>query len=269
MVNSPTQEETNVPDPIRPVRLAEAIAERLQTMIVEGVLKPGEKLIAERELAEALGVSRPSLREGLTILEEKGLLVTTKSGTTVARFLDRLSDPLAELLGSDDRAVADYFEYRLVMEPRATALAATRATDVDRAIIRECLEKMRAAHSTEDPTEEATWDVQLHTAIYEAAHNIFLLHIMTVLADLLRKNIFYNREQLYRRTGVRDPLLEQHIAIGEAVLAGDAAAAEQAAIAHIVFTQSTTTQIREDEARLATSLRRIERGDIVQQKTGG
>ena len=115
-------------EPIRPVRLADTIAEQIQTMILEGALKPGEKLIAERELAEALGVSRPSLREGLAILEEKGLLTTAKSGTMVARFLNRLSDPLASLLADDERVSADYFEYRLAMETEATALAARRAT---------------------------------------------------------------------------------------------------------------------------------------------
>lgn len=257
-----------MPAPVRPVRLADAIAERIQTMILEGVLKPGEKLIAERELAEALGVSRPSLREGLTILEEKGLLVTTKSGTTVTRFLDRLADPLAALLGNDERVAADYFEYRLAVETLAASLAASRATDVDRAEIKACLERMRAVHGKEDPSDEAACDVRLHTALYEAAHNIFLLHIMTVLSDLLSRNIFYSREHLYRRPGVRDALLAQHMALGEAVLTGDAVAAERAAAEHIAFTRDTIAEIRQDEMRLATSLRRVGRADIVQPGRG-
>ena len=255
-------------EPVRPIRLADTIAERIQTMILEGALKPGEKLIAERELADALGVSRPSLREGLAILEEKGLLTTTKSGTMVARFLNRLSDPLAALLADDARVSADYFEYRLAMESEATALAARRATDIDRAAIRDCLERMRVAHASEDPTDEADSDVSLHSLVYDASHNVLMLHIMTVLADLMRKNIFYNREQLYRRAGVRDALLSQHLAIGEAVLRGDPVAAERAAAEHIHFTQATISEIRMDEIRLATSLRRIDRADIVQPSRG-
>ncbi len=255
-------------EPIRPVRLADTIAERIQTMILEGALKPGEKLIAERELAESLGVSRPSLREALAILEEKGLLTISKSGTTVARFLNRFSDPLASLLADDERVSADYFEYRLAMETRATALAAQRANDIDRAAIRECLERMRVAHALEDPTDEADSDVALHGLLYDASHNVLMLHIMTVLADLMRKNIFYNREQLYRRAGVRDALLSQHMAIGEAVLRSDPIAAERAAAEHIRFTQATISEIRLDEMRLATSLRRIDRADIVQPGRG-
>ena len=232
-------------------------------MILEGVLHPGEKLNSERELAETLGVSRPSLREGLAILEQKGLLVSGRSGTTVARFLNRLTDPLAALLADDERVAADYFEYRLAMEPQAAALAARRGTEVDRAAIRTCLERMRIAHRSEDPADEADCDVTLHGLIYEAAHNVLLLHIMGVLADLMRKNIFYNREQLYRRAGVRATLLEQHLAIGAAVLAGDPLAAERTAAEHIRFTRATTEEIRLDELRLATSLRRIERRDLV------
>ena len=192
-------------EPIRPTRLADVIAERIQTMILEGALKPGEKLIAERDLAEALGVSRPSLREGLAILEEKGLLTTSKSGTTVARFLNRLSDPLASLLADDERVSADYFEYRLAMETEATALAARRANDVDRAAIRDCLDRMRVAHASEDPSDEADSDVALHSLVYGASHNVLMLHIMTVLADLMHNNIFYNRKQLYRRAGCATP----------------------------------------------------------------
>ena len=255
-------------EPIRPTRLADVIAERIQTMILEGALKPGEKLIAERDLAEALGVSRPSLREGLAILEEKGLLTTSKSGTTVARFLNRLSDPLASLLADDERVSADYFEYRLAMETEATALAARRANDVDRAAIRDCLDRMRVAHASEDPSDEADSDVALHSLVYEASHNVLMLHIMTVLADLMRKNIFFNREHLYRRAGVRDALLSQHMAIGEAVLRSDPIAAERAAAEHIRFTQATISEIRLDEMRLATSLRRIDRADIVHPGRG-
>lgn len=248
---------------IRPVPLADIIAQRIQTMIFEGVLRPGERLTPERELAEKLGVSRPSLRLALDRLEEKGLLVTGKSGTVVARFLGSLVDPLAELLADDERAAADYFEFRRSIEAHASGLAALRATEPDRAAIRACLERMQAVHGAEDPAAEADCDVELHGLIYEAAHNMLLLHIMRVLGDLMRRGIFYNREHLYSRAGVRTALLKQHLAIGAAVLAGDARAAEIAATGHINFTYATVDDIRRDELRMATSLRRIERQDLV------
>jgi GntR family transcriptional repressor for pyruvate dehydrogenase complex len=248
---------------LKPARLADAIAERIQAMILEGVLRPGEKLIAERELAARLGVSRPSLRDGLTQLEAKGLLIVGKSGTVVAPYLSKLADPLAELFRDNERVSADYFEFRSVVEAHATASAARRATQTDRDLIRECLEEMKRAHELSDPSNEFEADVRLHVAIYEAAHNVVVLHVMRALADLLRQGVFFSRESFYRRPGVRDALLEQHLRIGEAVLAGDPARAEAAAAKHIAFVCATHDEIRRDEMRQAASLRRIARQDIV------
>jgi GntR family transcriptional repressor for pyruvate dehydrogenase complex len=258
-----------LPAQIQPVRLADVIAQRLQTMILEGALKPGEKLIAERELALALGVSRPSLREALAQLEHKNLLVTTKAGTVVARFLDSHIEPLAELLREHERGAEDYLEFRLTMEVKATALAAQRATPVEREAIGACLAAMREAHDKDDPDAESRLDARLHGLIYEASHNVVMLHLMAALSDLLEDNVFYNRNQLFTRPGVRDKLLEHHLAIGEAVMAGNGAAAEAAAAGHIVFARDVIAELRQEELRQATALRRIERTDIVQAGKAG
>src|SRR5476651_2285921 len=101
---------------IRPEKLGDAIAEHLEKLILEGVLKPGEKLAPERDLALKLDVSRPSLREALEKLQSKGLIETTKAGTIVAQFLAPLSRPLAELFADKPRVTADYFEYRRIIE---------------------------------------------------------------------------------------------------------------------------------------------------------
>jgi GntR family transcriptional repressor for pyruvate dehydrogenase complex len=250
-------------EPIKTPRLADAIAERLQSLVLEGVLRPGEKLISERELALKLGVSRPSLREALGLMEAKRLFVTGKAGTFVAPIHARLVDPLAELFRDDERVSADYFEFRLTMEAHAAGLAATRATETDRALIRDCLERMREAHQAGDPNVEAEVDVRLHVAIYEATHNVVILHVLRALAELLRQGVFVNRDSFYRRPGVRDLLLAQHVQIGEAVLAGDRGRAEAAAKQHVNFVRETCDEIRLDELRQAASLRRFAREDIV------
>ena len=250
-------------DAIRPPKVADAIAERLESMILEGVLRPGERLLAERELAERLGVSRPSLREALEMLVGRGLLVTGKSGTRVAQFLSPLMKPLAALMQDKPRVTADYFEFRRIQDSYAARFAAQRATDVDREAIRNCIERMTRAHALEDPSEEGEADLDLHLLIYEAAHNVVLLHVMRALADLLRNNIFFSRSQLYVRAGVRDELLKQHIALSEAVIAGKVKDAEAAAGEHIRFTFETVEEIRRDNLRLETALNRIQRTDLV------
>jgi GntR family transcriptional repressor for pyruvate dehydrogenase complex len=248
---------------IRPAKLGDTIADHLERLILEGVLRPGEKLASERDLAAKLDVSRPSLREALEKLQSKGLIETGKSGTVVAEFLAPLTRPLAELFADKPRVTSDYFEYRRMIEGQAAALAATRATDVDRAGFLECRDRIEKAHKLDDPSEEAAADADLHQLVYEASHNVVLLHVMRVFSELLRNDILYNRAQLYRRFGVREQLLKQHFTIVDAILRGDPRAAEAAASDHIGFTSSTIEEIRRDEARIEVSLRRVSRSDLL------
>lgn len=248
---------------VQPVPLADIIAERIQTMILEGVLRPGEKLLGERELAERLGVSRPSLHQALARLEVKGLLVSTKSGTAVARFTNRLADPLAELFLAEPRITADFIEFRKTVDATAAGYAATRATQPERAAIADCAARMRAAHEACDASVAADCDAELHGLIYEASHNLMILHIMRVLGDLLRRNVFFNREALHLRAGARDLLMRQHERVSEAVISGDATAATEAMRAHMEFIGSAVEDIQREEARLATAMRRIDRKTLI------
>lgn len=248
---------------IRPPRLADQIAARLRELILQGVLRPGDRLAPERELAEKLGVSRPSLRDAVARLEASGLLVTTRAGTAVASFLAPLSEPIAALFEGDERVTTDYFEFRLMMETQAARLAALRATDVDLAAIRAQLAALEAAHGRADHGGEAAADVDLHMLIYEATHNVVLLHMMRAVADLLRRGIFYSREQFYGRPGLRDAVMAQHREIAEAVLARDPDRAEKAADDHLRFIAGAIEDIRRDEGRQSAARRRVGRGDLI------
>ena len=248
---------------IRTQRLADAIATRIEKLILEGALRPGQKLASERELAQRLDVSRPSLREAIDKLVERGLLTATRNGTSVAEFLLPLMAPLANLYRDHQNAATDYLEFRQWVEAQAARAAAMRATDVDKAAIRDCLAEMRKAHRIKDPTREAQADASLHILVYEAGHNFIVLHVMRALSELLRDNVFFNREQLYRRAGVREKLLAQHLDIGEAVIAGEPERAERAAAAHIRFVFGTVEEIKRDNNRLECSMSRAGRSDFV------
>ncbi|UFN48079.1 FCD domain-containing protein [Roseomonas sp. OT10] len=250
---------------VKPGRAAEAVARHIEQLVREGALRPGERLLPERELAERLGVSRPTLREGLQSLERDGFLASqTGSGTRVAALGTSITDPLTRLLATDgDASAGDYLEFRAMMESSAAALAAERATTVDLAAIHACMERIDRAHGLQDPSDEAEADADLHIAIYEAAHNLVLLHVMRALSGMLREGVFYSREALYARPEVRELLRDQHRAISEAILARDVPSARLAAERHIRFTQGALRTIREAEARLQVSLRRIGDGRIA------
>lgn len=248
---------------VRTPKIADAIAAHIEKLILEGALHPGEKLAAERELAQKLDVSRPSLREGLEKLVQRGLLTSTKGGTYVAQFLSPIMAPLANLYRDNERAFADYFEFRLCVEARSAHDAAVRATEVEKAAIRNCLNEMRKAHKLKDPAQEGEADVNLHMLVYEAGHNFVVLHVMRAMSELLRNNIFFNRKNLYLKAGVREKLLRQHLAIGEAVIAGEPEKAQRAAGNHIRFVFDTVSEIQNANTRLKTSLLRAKRGDFL------
>lgn len=250
-------------DGIKGASAAESTARHIEDLIVEGALRPGEPLLPEREMASRLNVSRPTLRQGMKLLEEKGLLVADGGGArTVAPLATSITDPLIGLLSSRAEVVDDYIELRATLERMAATLAATRANEVDRTVLRTCMARIDTAHGAADPHEEAEGDVDLHLAIYEASHNLVLLHIMRALSGMLRKGIFVNREKLYARPEVREVLLGQHRAIFEAVIARDPEAAGRAAEVHMTYTQRVISEIVAADARLEISLRRIEGGNI-------
>jgi GntR family transcriptional repressor for pyruvate dehydrogenase complex len=248
---------------IKPQRVAEAIASHIEKLILQGVLRPGEKLTPERELAEKLDVSRPSLREALDKLSRRGLLTTTRSGTYVAQFLSPLLKPLASLLEDNPQVTADYFEFRQVVDGQAARYAASRASNIDRERIQACIARMKKAHALKDPAQEAEADVDFHLSVYEAAHNAVLLHIMMGLVELLRTNIFYSRQQLYQNPAVRAKLLAQHIAIADAILSENPNEAEAAAAEHVRSTFNSVEDIRRVSMRLKESLLRVDRQDYL------
>jgi len=248
---------------IRPQRVADAIAARIEKLILEGALRPGEKLASERELSQRLDVSRPSLREAIDTLVGRGLLIANRSGTSVAEFLEPMMSPLVHLYRDHQNAAADYLEFRQWVEAQAARAGAERATEVDRRALRACLADMRKAHKLNDPASEAQADVALHILVYEAGHNFIVLHVMRAMSELLRNNVFFNREHLYGRPGVRDKLLEQHVEIAEAVIAGAPDRAEAAAAAHIKFVSSAVEEFQRDKKRLECSMSRVRRSDFL------
>ena len=84
---------------IRTQRVSDAIATRIEKLILEGALRPGEKLASERELSQRLDVSRPSLREAIDKLVDRGLLTASRGGTSVAQFLLPMMAPLLAVIG--------------------------------------------------------------------------------------------------------------------------------------------------------------------------
>lgn len=231
---------------------------QIEDLIASGILRQGRKLPSERELAEMLGISRPKLREALQVLEERGL-VTTKhgEGTFVSALTGQAMLPaLLALYGRHEPAFFDYLEYRREQEAFAAGMAADRATKADKERIGGILKDLQAAWETEDHDASQLADFQLHSAIVDASQNATLIHMMASVYELTRQGVFYNREFLKTIDGSGKMLLDQHIALGEAVINGDKDAARQAAFDHIDFVEQSFRLGMEQKRREAMAEKR-------------
>ncbi|WP_138468552.1 FadR/GntR family transcriptional regulator [Poseidonocella sp. HB161398] len=226
-------------DPVDHDSVADSVVAQIEDMLVAGILKEGTRLPSERNLAELMDVSRPKLREALKRLEEAGLIVTRHGeGTFVAALTGQAMSPaLIDLYARHPVAFFDYLEYRRTQEAFAARLAAERATAPDREIIRACMERLRQTWVDADDQGSREADAAFHSAVVDASHNRTLIHMMGSIFQLTRQGVFYNRHFLQSIDGSGKLLVEQHLAIGEAILAGEPEAAEAAAVAHIDFVE--------------------------------
>ena len=244
-------------------RLSDDIVERLQGMILEGTLKPGERLPAERVLAEQFGVSRPSLREAIQKLAAKGLLLSRQGGGNfVAEALgSTFSDPLLQLLENNADAQRDLLEFRHTLEGACAYYAAQRATELDQQRLAEAFAELQDCYTRSDSVtrmEEGVADAHFHLAIAEASHNAVLLHTIRGLFDLLKRNVVTNIGGMYAvRSETRDMLMQQHRELYEAVIQRRAADARDIVHRHISYVQDVLAAGQQEERREARARRRL------------
>ncbi len=225
---------------VTPEKLSSAVVRQIELLILRGILRPGERLPSERDLSEMLGVSRPSLRDAVAELQERGLLsARAGAGIFVADVLGSAFAPaLVELFATHDEAVFDYLSFRRDMEGLTAERAATHGTETDLKVVASVFAKMEAAHQKRNPADEARLDAEFHMAIIEASHNVVMLHMMRSMFELLREGVFYNRQVMFKQRTTRSALLDQHRAINDAIQARDPQAARAAVEAHLNYVEA-------------------------------
>lgn len=246
--------------PVTPEKLSTSVTRQIEKLILQGILRPGERLPSERELSERLNVSRPSLRESIADLSERGLLVSRAgAGVFVADVLgSAFSDALIQLFANHDEAVFDYLSFRKDMEGLAAERAARLASDTDLKVINTVYERMEAAHKKRNPADEAALDAEFHLSIIEASHNVIMLHMMRSMYQLLREGVFYNRQIMFRQRTTRATLLGQHRAINDALQAREPEAARKAVVDHLTYVETCLADNRKAEAHEEVAKKRYE-----------
>jgi GntR family transcriptional repressor for pyruvate dehydrogenase complex len=236
-------------------RLSDTVAHQLEQRILEGALKAGDRLPAEREFALELGVSRPSLREAIQKLASKGLLYSRQGGGTyVADQLNAsLASPWAQMLVSHPGLEGDLLEFRALLETQCAEWAASRATPTDLMHLDQALQSATTAMASLRADLVAEADRGFHQALAEAAHNAFAAHMMSVVQDLLQKDILFNLNELISVPVASRMLVDQWTSIAEAVRQQNMGAARQAAATHAGFFRETLQQAQRAQARREVS----------------
>ncbi len=249
------QDLKNVP------RLSDTVARQLEQRILEGALKAGDRLPAERELALSLGVSRPSLREAIQKLASRGLLFSRQGGGTFVanQLTGALADPWAQMLQSHPALNDDLIEFRAVLECQCAEWAALRATPGDLQRLNDALLTAKTAIASLSAEAVADADRTFHQALAEAAHNAFAAHMMSMVQSLLQKDILFNLGELITVPVASRMLIDQWTAMVDAVRQQNTVAARQAAATHAGFFRETLNQAQRAQARREVSELRADR----------
>ncbi|MBN3854185.1 MULTISPECIES: FadR/GntR family transcriptional regulator [unclassified Paraburkholderia] len=213
--------------PNMPARIYSDILNR----IIEGEYKEGERLPTEHMLAERFATSRPTVREALAQLRADGIIATRHgSGTTVMRRPDpdvRRFAPLETL--SDIRRC---YEYRVVVEAGAAALAAQKADDADLSAIRREWDNLQTIIETSGIG--AKDDFAFHMAIARASKNQFFITALSGIQEQMVFSMNLSRNLSLVKSIERQRIVQQeHLEVLEAIQARDVARASQAMRDHL------------------------------------
>ncbi|SLM30275.1 conserved hypothetical protein [Desulfamplus magnetovallimortis] len=225
----------NIPiKPIKPKRISDQVFDQIRELIYRGNLKPGEKLMPERELAEAMKVSRTTIRDAIQRLVVMGLIVQKQGQGTFVKSLDtQEQSPLAKAMQTQDASIQDLLEVRMGLECNAAALAARRADENDINAMVHSIEEMKKEVRSGRLGTEA--DTSFHMAVAYAAKNPLHILIMRNFYDYLFHGIRENLSGLYENMDNIDIILNQHHNIVDAIKSRDSYQAYSAMKDHITF----------------------------------
>jgi GntR family transcriptional repressor for pyruvate dehydrogenase complex len=232
---------------------------QLRDQILRRTWPPGSKLPSEHELAQTMGVSRASIREGIHHLVSLGILETHHGEGTFVRELNGHVhfNSLLPLLVLDEINILQVLEYRRIVEQGTAALAAERAGDRDLAEMEEVYDQM--VRFKDDVAEFSRADLEFHLVLAKTTGNPVLIKVNNVLRSILEVSM----ENIVSTLGMQDGL-HYHRLIIEAVRAHDAPAAENIMHEHII---RTIDRLKAVAGMAATGATQTDKGAVQGGKT--
>ncbi len=220
------------PNSNKTIRLYRRVADDLAQSIRDGVYRPGEKLPAERELAEAFGVSRPTVREAMIALEIFGVVeIRHGSGIYVIEPKGGQPAPVETEAADDDLNVGAFelIEARILIEGEMAAVAAAAVTDADIAALNDLIARMQ----TGDDQECDDADHEFHEHIARLTDNGALIDTVSNMWALRKQSRLAARIMTRAQGGGRTARVNEHKRIVKALASRDAAASRAAMRHHL------------------------------------
>lgn len=217
--------------PIKKARVSDFAIQQIKHLITSGRLTPGDMLPSERKLMEQFKISRVPVREALRVLEMMGLVeVKPGRGIYVTSPDNSLFSPLRQWLSSQQEALVEHFEVRLLIEPRAAALSAMRATKEETNEMRRSLSVFSDAYAENNLIEMIRSDAELHQMIAAASGNRTLATLMSTFTTTLLEGW----KGSLRTEGRGAKTMQEHTAVVTAIEKGDSIHAERGMKKHLL-----------------------------------
>ncbi|GMQ62981.1 FadR/GntR family transcriptional regulator [Vallitalea maricola] len=228
----------NIFSPVKNKKIYEYVIEQIQKMILDGTLKEGDRLPAERELTELLGVSRTSVREAIRALEVIGLVESRQGeGNFIsANASITLLEPLSVKFMLSKGNTKEILELRRLLELETAFLAAKKATEKD---IQELQILITKLSTTDNEDLCAKIDKEFHYKISEIADNSLIINILLSVQYLMEASIIDAREMILKNPEQKDLLVKQHENIYNSIKSHNPEEAQNAMREHLAFVNKT------------------------------
>jgi len=184
--------------PIKRVRLYENAVEQIQSLILRNRYKPGDRLPPERNLAQQLNISRPSLREALRILSVMGLIqINVGNGIYVKEvsflpYVESVNLSISSRLQMERDSFIKLWQVRKILEVAMVELLGRRVTEPLLKSLWHCIEEMKK--NIDDQDSFISSGIRFHRLIAEAGQNEILILLWDTLVELIRKS----HDKIYR-----------------------------------------------------------------------
>jgi len=233
----------------------------MRQQLKTGRLKAGDRLLPERELATALGVSRPVVREALRTLAAIGAVeIRPGHGTIVTRpDFSIVGDFFSLALAQEPNVIDDVMEVRIAIERHAVRLACRRASENDMARLTSVYQEIVA--SLDDDVAGWRADFEFHRALVAAARSPTLSGVYDAISDLLRTSLKERRQHIREIEGMSSFLVDHHGKLLNALLERQEAAADRLLVEHFEIGAELRRQANLNVAGRSAGAQRIKTVD--------